>query len=178
MILLLLFACTDGAGPLGNLGGNNDGDEVRAPSRDADETLTADLSDGTSVDPSFGEHAYCWPATQNTEFNGAHVWIERAQGVDRDIYARVTPDDGVDVSLWYAERTGTTEPPNLDSNNTFDCDAAYARGAGGVEIVRAPAPAVSAMNLLIGVAGANGATSGGYTLEIWDEQGQIPDDTQ
>jgi len=153
-----------------SVGGGDNGDET--PSGDPTETLEGNLDEGEVVDLDWAHSLYCWPQTQDAKFDGAHVFYERAQAADRDFTMRVKPAATLDVSIYYVQRSegDTNLPPDIVSAS--DCDATYEfeedTNPGQAEVVAASG-SDNAYALLIGVAGANGAESGAFTLEIWDE---------
>jgi len=63
--------------------------------------------------------------TRVPELRRAHVLYERTQGANRDFTVRVDPDSGVDVSLYYLQRSAgnTSMPPDVACESVFDCDA-------------------------------------------------------
>ena len=179
-LALPLSACGDPVpGPLpddDDVSGDDDddtspnGDDV--PDRAADDTYSGDLSEGATMELSWASQAdvACWAGSEDVNFSGSHVIYEFAQGADEVFYARVTPDSAdLDLSLW-AIQTGTTSdatPPDLPS--AVSCDSSYdAQGdsnPGASEaILLTP---YNDYRVLVGVAGAGGAASGAFTLEIW-----------
>jgi hypothetical protein len=162
-----LVAC-DGFGF--SIGANDNGDET--PSGDPTEEIDGNLDEGAVIDLDWAHGLYCWPQTEDVKFNGAHVFYEREQDADRDFTMRVKPASTLDVSIYYVQRSDgdTNLPPDITS--AFDCDATYEfeddSNAGQAEVVLATGSS-NPYELLIGVAGANGADSGSYTLQIWDE---------
>lgn len=161
----LLTGCPDGTGP-GSLITN--GAEV--PDRDPDGSWDGDLSEGEAIDVQVIEDHQCAPGTESLNFSGNHVFYETDQPADEDVYVKVSPDPLVDVSLYVLEvgADSTEFPPELVSSVT--CDAEYDR-ENDLNPGEAEAVAVIGGNnpyrLVIGVAGANGATEGGYTVEYW-----------
>lgn len=147
------------------------------PDRDPDYVIEGDLAEGVVLDDlSWAQSNFCWPGTQNVNFNGAHVLYEYAGDIGpgmlpalTDVFLRVAPDAEVDVSLYYALRSGTSLPPQLFA---MDCDAmadwTTQDNPGQAERICMPMHPGEDMNLLVGVAGAHGATSGGFTLQVWD----------
>ncbi len=163
--LLLLGCPTDG-------GGNpifTNGEEV--PDRDPDETWFADLDEGSIIDLDWANGGSgCWPATENVNFTGTHVFDERSQAENTPAWVRAVPDTGVDVSV-YLIKSGTESvgyPPDLNSN--VSCDSSYDRENDGNPGVSEAAKALGGNNpyrLVIGVAGANDTTEGGFEVQLW-----------
>lgn len=185
LILLLLLSGCEGV-DLG-IGGDGNGDDIfggdngdEAPARAADEVIDGDLSEGEVLsDLDWAEALFCWPGNENMNFDGAHVFYERTQDPNRDFFLRADPDSGVDVSVYYIQRTAGDASLPPDTSSAFDCDAMYDwesdSNPGTAEVIQVVGTN-SEFSLLIGVAGAGGATSGAYTLEIWDEPGAEFDD--
>ena len=181
LALFALAACTgadtDGDGnPDWSIGGGN-GDNiptnVEIPAGDPDHVITGDLSEGSVIDIGFAESNYCWPATEDVNFNGSHVFYEFTQDSTTDLLFRVEPDNGVDVSIYYIQSDGGFQtPPEVAS--PWECDARYDatndNNPGQAEVLNATR--YNPYNVTVGVAGANGATSGGYTLQVWEVYGE------
>jgi|GEM_PF-4708210 len=156
-----------GLGPL-----LTNGEEM--PDRESDDSWTGNLSDGSVIDLDWATSGgfACYPGTETTNFTGAHVFVNDALSANvGDFFARVNPSDPtVDVSL-YVLKLGvdTTEfPPDLPS--AVACDTSFDRENNGNPGVSEAAVAQGGSNpyrIVVGVAGANDATSGGYEVEVW-----------
>ena len=150
----------------------DDGDE-RVPDTAPNETIQGNLSEGATMELSWASSSSmaCWPGNEDPNFTGNHVLYERTQPVSTTFIIRVTPADGVDVSVYGIQRTSgtTTLPPDLTS--AFSCEAGYDApndsNPGEAEVIELTGYAEYAT--VIGVAGANGAASGAYVIEIWEE---------
>ncbi len=159
---------TDGGpGPL-----LTNGDEM--PSREADVTWEANLEDGEIIDLDWasGGGFGCWPGTEDTNFTGSHVFENESLSANAgNLFVRVNPaNPTVDVSL-YALKVGpdsTAFPPDLPS--AVACDSSFDRENNSNPGVSEATTVLGGSNpyrVIIGVAGANDATSGGYDVEIW-----------
>ena len=103
-------------------------------------------------------------------FEGNHVFFGTYQPDYSELTVTVTPDDGgVDLSV-YVMQFGATNyyvPPDVPSAVT--CEAGYDQvndsNPGDPESAMVMA-VNNPYNVLIGVAGADGHTAGGFTLEI------------
>ncbi len=158
----------DGGGP-GPLLTNGEEMPTTAP----DNGWSGNLSDGEVLDSNWGESPYnCWPGTENTNWSGSIVFENDALAEDvGDYHVRVTPTDPtVDVSL-VAMKVGTDTtdfPPDLASS--IACDTSYDRandsnpGYSEAVIVQG---GQNPYRIIVGVAGANGTTSGAYDVEVW-----------
>lgn len=121
----------------------------------------------------------CFPGTRFEMFSGNHVLYRVAMPAASSMTITVTPKDNAQISL-YALRQGLaaadqTVPPNVRS--AISCEASYpiyANLPGGrtvknkddgtrkVEYISVG----SGYSILIGVAGAKGATEGDFTLKV------------
>ena len=163
LLLLGLGGCASG-GPVFENG------EI-VPERDPDESWDGDLSDGTVIDINWASSGGfgCWAGTEDVNFDGAHVIYERAQPEDVDAWVRVIPDSSVDVSLYalQAGTSGTELPPEL--NSAVSCETSADRetdsNPGVSEAIKITG--YNPYRLIIGVAGANEAIAGAFTVELW-----------
>jgi hypothetical protein len=145
------------------------------PERPADRSWEGKLEDGKamSLDWATGTNVGCWPATENRNFDGHHVLTSEVYGPDMDVFVRVTPQDGVDVSLYTLRIAPKDEhlPPTI---YRASCQASYDRkgdhNPGVSEGVQVRGS--HEYRIVVGVAGAAGAKTGGYRVEVWDESGK------
>lgn len=121
----------------------------------------------------------CFPGTRFEMFNGSHVLYRITLPAASSMVVTVMPKDNAQISL-YALRQGAsvadqTVPPNVRS--AISCEASYpiyANLPGGrtvknkddgtrkIEYISVGSP----YSILIGVAGAKGATDGEFTLKV------------
>lgn len=178
LLALALAGCQPATGPggetpwaPGGTSGDNTVGGATVPNTAPTRTIAGDLADGSAMDLSWAAPSYCWPATENVNFTGNHVVEAFQQPRGIDVYLRLVPDSGVDVSL-YAIQDGTQQtPPNVTS--PFECAAMYDQSSDsnpGQPEVLYLANYIDFW-MTVGVAGANGATSGGYELQIWEVPG-------
>lgn len=186
-LALFLAGCDDGSVDLG--GDNPDGfqeidtneDNVPDTLGDPDETFDGDLSDGSviSIDWADDSGVYCWVSTENVNFNGAHVLYP---GISKqgsgNIVIQVDPADGVDVSIYTIENlpASAETPPNVASPTRCEAamDQADDSNPGATEVI-GPLVGYADREILLGVAGVDGATSGAFTVGIWRLEGGIID---
>ncbi len=186
-LAVFLAGCTDGGGV--DLGGGDDGfqtidtneDGVPDSLGDPDETFDGDLADGSiiSVDWADDSGVYCWVSTENVNFTGNHVLYP---GIDKqgsgNIVIQVDPADGVDVSIYTIENlpASAETPPNVSSPTRCEAgmDQANDNNPGDTEVI-GPMIGFADREILLGVAGANGATSGAFTVGIWRLDGGLID---
>lgn len=145
---------------------------IELPTRAPDLVVRSNLSEGGTLALRWAEQNYCWPATENVNFNGNHVFFEESQARGTDLYIRAAPADGVDVSLYAIQSAGDFQtPPEVSS--VWECDAMYDqqgdRNPGVAEVLYMAN--FNPFSVTIGVAGANNATSGAFELQIWREDG-------
>jgi hypothetical protein len=144
------------------------------PDRPPDHTWTADLSAGNVLDNAWASQSSvaCFAAQQYKLFSGKQQWFAVDQKAGTDEIVRVTPAAGVDVNLW-ALQLGPVDhgrrPPQISS--AWRCTTAWLAPAGKPEIFKLGA-GNSALELVIGVAGAEGAASGSFTVDVWDVSGR------
>jgi hypothetical protein len=130
------------------------------------------LSEGETISLNFASTSSmaCFPATENINFNGGHVFYATQMPPHSILTVTVEPKTpGLDVSL-YAYQIGTTSnytPKNVPSAVT--CEAGYDAQtdsnpdeAESVEVNTIKNP----YNVVIGVAGADSALAGEYTLRL------------
>ncbi len=138
---------------------------------DAKTTLSGDLADGEIIDLDWADLSTvaCWPGTEDLNFSGTHLFYATYQPDYTDLVVTVTPDAGVDASV-YVMQMGTTSyyvPPDVSSVVT--CEAGYDQindsNPGDPETASVMA-VNNPYNVLIGVAGAEGVNAGGFTLEL------------
>jgi hypothetical protein len=140
------------------------------PSGEPTLSWTDDLASGAPVDLDWDDQSSvaCWPGTEDANFNGSHVFFEVTQAADIDLYLRVTPEPGVDVSLYAMEFDGSIQTPP-DVSDCLSCEASADwtddSNPGGTEEVYLSG--YNPYQVLIAVAGANHADTGGFTLELW-----------
>ncbi len=134
-------------------------------------TWDDDLASGAPLDLDWADlsSVACWPGTEDSNFDGAHVLFQGSQGADRDLYVRVTPEPGLDVSLYAMQFGGDIQaPPDVSSCVTCEASADWIDDSNpGVE-EEVYLSGFDPYEVLIGVAGAGGAVTGGFGLELWD----------
>lgn len=136
-------------------------------------SVTGDISSGKRVALGWASNSSvaCFPATQNTAFEGKHVLYATSLPAQSELKITLTPSDPkVDLSL-YAYTIGSTDfthvPPNVPSVTA--CEASNSTSANGnpgaaesVNLVATTNP----YNVVIGVAGTKGTVAGAYTLKL------------
>jgi hypothetical protein len=135
-------------------------------------TATGDLRNGKTVDLAFASRSNvaCFPATENVNFNGNHVFYALQMPKSTQMTITATPKTStLDISL-YAFTIGTTDfrqiPPDV---TRATCEASYDAQtdsnpgkAESVKILSIQNP----YNVVIGVAGANGTKQGQFDLKV------------
>lgn len=144
--------------------------------------ISANIKDGqilSSLRWAEQSNVACFPGTRFEMFNGNHVLYRVALPAASSMVVTVTPKNNAQISL-YALRQGTnsndqTVPPNVSS--AISCEASYPIYAnlGGGRTVKNKEDGTrkieyisvgSAYSILIGVAGAKGATEGDFTMKV------------
>lgn len=145
------------------------------PARAPDTTLEGRLDEGTVIDNGWASasNVACFPGNMNSYFSGRQVPFVLAQSPSKDLVIRVTPAEGVDVSV-VALQLGPTQqgkrPPNLDS--AWRCTPAYAHKGAAAEALRLTGTN-SPLEVVLLVVGADGRESGAFKVEVWEEAGRF-----
>jgi hypothetical protein len=172
-----LLAIVAAVGCKGDDGGSVNGrtiSDVDLPDRDPDISQTGDLSTGTTIDLGWADDAEiaCFPGNENVNFNGNNVFFTEEKSNKGFVYIVVDPEAGVDTSFYVLEYTGAPDETPPDVTHPARCDAGYDQSGdhnpGSPDAVELDGFPERTME--IGVAGANGATSGAFTLSIWLEE--------
>ena len=136
-------------------------------------SFRGDLKTGKTIDLGFAANSSvaCFPATQNINFEGNHVFFGTQIPAQSEMIITVTPDDPkLDVSL-YAYMLGSTDFTHVapDLPSCVSCEAGYDAkthaNPGKPETVKLDAT-THPYNVVIGVAGVKGTTSGGFTVKV------------
>ena len=132
-------------------------------------TVQGDLGAGACTHLGFADDSSvaCFPGTQDANFQGNVVFYAVAGGLPahNKLDITVTPNAGVDVSV-FTYLTGTDTyyvPPFVPQ--VPNCEAVHDAGAGGPESVSIWNVAGD-HNVLVGVAGTAGTTTGGFELRL------------
>lgn len=171
-LCLLLSACEPigGKDDTGGMIGPGGVQDLTAP----DQTRGS-IASGAAIDLAWAADSSvaCWPTTEDLNFDGHHVFYRLRQPEQSLLSVTLQPDDGVDLSLYLLQFGVGAEqlPPNV--SQAVSCEAGYDqtrdRNPGAAEDARLTAT-TNAYDVLIGVAGANGATTGGFELTVALEQ--------
>jgi hypothetical protein len=142
-------------------------------------TITGDLSEGAQIDLDFADNSSvaCWPGTENVNFQGNHViyaldTLFGAEDGRATVDFKVTPDSAdTDVSIYAIQQHKESFVVPPETSSVVGCEAGYdaQNDSNPGEAEETPFPTVTvekAYNVLVVVAGAEGHTSGGYTLEV------------
>ncbi len=139
-------------------------------------TIKGNLSNGSKMDDlswaSSSSNA-CFPATQNTKFRGNHVLYSMVMPTYAEMTITVIPDDKNANFSIYAYQIGTSNystVPNLPSCIACEAEHKWDYPKAGKTQDHTRSIYLSSLyepyNVVIGVAGADGLTSGSYTLKI------------
>ncbi len=140
-------------------------------------TVKGNLKDGVIIhDLSWASTSSnaCFPGTQNQKFRGNHVFYSATLPDNSEMEVTLIPDDkNADFSL-YAYQVGTNNnnlPPNLPNCISCEADFKWDRPKAGkkqdhTRIVSNLTSIGNSYKIIIGVVGANGLTTGSYTLNI------------
>lgn len=149
--------------------------QVTAVNAKAGQTISTkgDLKNGKVIDLAWAAKSSvaCFPATENVNFSGNHVQFATQIPKQSEMVITVVPDDPkTDISV-YAYQIGSTNftsvAPSLSSATSCEAgyDAKNDNNPGKEEKVRLNAT-TNPYNVVIGVAGAKGTASGGFTLKV------------
>lgn len=175
-LLLAPIACDDGLFSPSDIDTDTDADtDVDIPDDPPDHEWSSDLSEGAIIDLTWADDSAiaCWPGTEDVNFSGNHVFFDVDQPDDSTLVISADPAHGVDVSLYVIQfgQGDASHPPNVFYCKK--CEAAFDQEDDGnpgetesLQILN-----THASDVVIGVAGANGATSGAFTLRVWEEEG-------
>ena len=160
---------------------DQDGDGTPDPLGEPDETISGDLADGAAMNLGWADDSplFCWVATENMNFDGNHVLFEgiEKQGSGNVVIA-VDPDSGVDVSIYTLEFLPANVQTPPDVTSATRCEAGFDQqndsNPGDTEYI-GPLIGYSDRVITLGVAGADGATSGAFTVSIWRLEGGLID---
>jgi len=142
------------------------------PDRPPDRSWEARLEDGATMALGWatGTNVGCWPATENHNFTGHHVITSDTYGPDMSLFVRVTPEAGLDLSL-YTLRIAPDDKHRPPEIYKASCQASYDRKednnpgvSEGVQV-----RGTHTYRVIVGIAGAGSVKSGGYRVDIWDE---------
>ena len=165
LLSILLIGCEE------KLGGSEWGSEV-SPIENTD-TISGDLSEGAildSLDWADDSAVACWPGTEDLNWTGNHVLYSTTQPPNTLLTATVTPDNAdVDVNVYILQQGGSAYQVPPDVTSAVTCEAGYNQSTDsnpGEEESAATTATTNGYNILIGVAGPEGVTSGGYSLSL------------
>ena len=148
-------------------------------------SVVVDLADG---EPMCGlawasnSQTACFPATENTMFNGNTLYFafDPIPPAGSNVYVTVRPDSDVDVSI-FGYRLGLTNfmvPPQVPVVGS--CEASYSRGVGDTfnpgdpESIEFLNPGPYQYQFFVGVSGSGGATGGRAILDVVVEEDPPP----
>jgi hypothetical protein len=136
--------------------------------------ILVDLSSGSAIDLDWADESdvACFPGTENLNFDGNHVFFWFAQPENSIVTVTATPESGVDSSVYVIQSANRYEvPPNVVS--AVACESGYDAQTDdnpGQADSAAVTATTNPYDILIGVAGAGGTTSGRVTLSVRLEQ--------
>jgi hypothetical protein len=137
------------------------------------EVKEGNLSEGKKIDLLWAQSSQvtCFPGTYASSFNGNHVFYRLTQKPSQDLYFRLTPPEGVDVSMYVLQnaKPAGALPPNVEV--AWRCNKAYYDNPGEPELLHV-AGYNKDFDVVVAVVGAKEATSGAFKLEIWDVPGR------
>ena len=139
-----------------------------------DFSVKGDLSNGFIIDDlswASKSSVACFPGTQNSKFRGKHVLYSMQLPAHSELKITVVPDNPDDNFSLYAYQIGATNystVPNLSSCVTCEADYKWDYPKRGKTQDHTRSVRLNAIshnyNVVIGVAGAEGLNTGGYTL--------------
>lgn len=133
------------------------------------------LEDGEVIDLGWAaeSNVACFPATENENFDGSHVFFGLVQPANSYMTVAATPELGLDISMYALQMPRDVFETPGGLTNTLNCDDAYDfefdNNPGELEYIETLGYGDD-INVLIGVAGAHGAVAGEFELEIYAEQ--------
>lgn len=134
------------------------------------ESIIVDLAAGSTIGLDWADESAvaCFPGTENLNFDGSHVFYWFAQPENSILTVTATPEDGVDSSVYAIQSADRYEvPPDVVA--AVSCESGYDAqtdsNPGEADSVQLTAT-TNSYDVLIGVAGAGGTTSGTVTLTL------------
>ncbi len=130
-----------------------------------------DLADGQSIalEWAWESDVACFPGTEDMNFKGPHQFFAFDQPENSVLTVTATPDDGVDLSVYLLQfGVGSGQvPPEVSAAVT--CEAGFDQTNDSNPGVAESASVTATTNpyqVLVGVAGAQGVSSGGFSLRV------------
>lgn len=147
---------------------------------------TGDLSTGaplSTLDWASTSSMACWPATENTYFNGNHVFYVTTIPAKAELTVTVIPDDpNVNLSIYgYQVGKGNNAmPPNISSCVACESERKWDRPRVGKTQNHTRSvyfnSTTNDYRIVIGVAGANGLKTGTFKVKF-DLKADVPSNT-
>ena len=147
---------------------------VDRPSAEPIQTYEDNLTSGEAINLAFAQEVYCFPATENDNFSGNHVFFEHSQAIGTSVTILATPERKRDISLYVIQTAADSEslPPNISGGGGTTCEVSFDQvnddNAGQPEGLTIPGWE-NPYRLIIGVAGAHEATEAAFKVEIWED---------
>lgn len=141
--------------------------------------LSGNIKSGEKIDLGWAElsSVAAFPGTRFEMFNGNHVFYRTSLPAGSKITIKLTPENGKRINL-YALRQGVNEtavPPAITSAISAEASYPMYANTGKGRRISNPDDGIRKIEfisvgdpytILIGVAGAEGITEGGYKLEV------------
>ncbi|MEO1267125.1 MAG: hypothetical protein AAFX99_03440 [Myxococcota bacterium] len=130
--------------------------------------VSGDLAEGACTHLEFAQELFCFPATQNDDFEGNHLFfaLDEPQPPNSIVDITVTPAPGVQLNLYGyqlgADRVGI---PPLPCGG-ISCEAANTASPGQPETLTFQNPTGNAYNLFFAVAGPAEVLEGAFTVDV------------
>ena len=140
------------------------------------DSITGDLAEGTiltDLDWAQNSSVACWPGNEHINFMGSHVFFSTSQDPHSLLTATVTPSSAdLDVNVYILQQAvGNFQVPP-DVTSVISCEVGFPQSTDS-NPGESDSAQVIAINksyeIVIGVAGPEGVTSGEFTLEIGAE---------
>ena len=139
-------------------------------------TYTGDLAEGCKIlDLSWAANSSvaCFPGTQNTKYRGNHIFFVTEIPAYSDMLITLIPDDKKANMSLYAYQDGTTSdayPPNLSRCVSCEADHKWDYPKKGKTQDHTRSVSLNSIQnsyrVVIGIAGADGLTTGTFKLKI------------
>jgi len=140
-------------------------------------SYSGNLNQGTVLEDlswAWSSQNACFPETQKLKFTGSHVLYTGVIPAYSEMIITLTPDNEADNFSLYAYEIGANSNdfvPNLPRCIRCEADHKWDRPKKGKtqdhsRIVRDILALANPYRVVIGIAGANGLTEGGFTLQI------------
>ena len=144
------------------------------PDRAPDQTFQVEVADGKVWENAWAWQSTvaCFAASMSSSYNGPQSLLILPQKAGTDLVVRVKPAAGVDVAVYGIQHGAMSRgqrPPTVSS--AWRCTTSWLAGAGQPEVFKLSS-GNGELEVVLGVVGSKGTTSGAVTVEVWETAGR------